>query len=82
MTGMRRDMTARVVPLGSREAGEPPCPPTVAERLALLTVLSRAAWALARLPLPSYTRATMPVHAAARKAPSAHGRRLPVTPSG
>jgi hypothetical protein len=54
-------MTVRIVPLRSREAGEPPCPPTVAERLALVTLLSHEAWVLARRPLPSYTRATMPV---------------------
>lgn len=54
-------MTGRVVPLGGREAGEPPCPPTVAERLALLARLSGEAWELTRRPLPSYTRSTMPV---------------------
>ncbi len=54
-------MTARVVPLGSPEAGEPPCPPTAAERIALVTLLSREAWVLARRPEPSYTRRTMPV---------------------
>ena len=54
-------MTARIVPLRSREAGEPPCPPTVPERIALLTLLSREAWELAGRPMPSYTRRTMPV---------------------
>jgi hypothetical protein len=54
-------MTARIVPLGSREAGAPPCPPSVPERLALVARLSREAWALARRPLPAYSRATMPV---------------------
>ncbi len=53
-------MTARVVPLGSKEASEPPCPPTVAERIALVTQLSSEAWALTRRPIPSYTRADMP----------------------
>jgi hypothetical protein len=57
----RRRMTARIVPLRSREASEPPCPPTAAERLALLASLSREAWALTGQPAPSYTRATMPV---------------------
>jgi hypothetical protein len=54
-------MTARVVPLRSREAGEPPCPPTLPERIALVTRLSREMWALTGRPFPSYSRATMPV---------------------
>jgi hypothetical protein len=61
MAANRRDMTARVVPLQSRDAGEPPCPPDIADRLALLAALSREAWELAGHPLPAYTRATMPV---------------------
>jgi hypothetical protein len=61
MTRDRRDMTSRVLPLGSREAGLPPCPPGVVERLALVTRLSREAWELSRRPTPSYTRATIPV---------------------
>jgi hypothetical protein len=61
MTNHRTDMTARVVPLRSREAGEPPCPPTASERIALVTRLSREMWALTGRPLPSYTRKTMPV---------------------
>jgi hypothetical protein len=54
-------MTSRVVPLESREAGEPPCPPSAEERLALMTRLSREAWELSRRATPSYTRATIPV---------------------
>lgn len=61
MSPDRSDMTARIVPLRSPEASQPPCPPTVAERIALLTLLSHEAWALARRPPPSYTRATMPI---------------------
>ena len=57
----RREMTARVVPLRSREASEPPCPPTAAERIALVTRLSREMWALSGKPLPTYTRSTMPI---------------------
>jgi len=57
----RRDITARVVPLRSREAGEPPCPSTAAERIALVTRLAREMWALSGKPRPRYTRATMPV---------------------
>ena len=61
---MRRDrsrMTARIVPLRSDEAGDSRVAGTAAERLALLAELSRRMWALTRLPVPSYTRATMPV---------------------
>jgi hypothetical protein len=61
MTSNRRDMTVRVVPLRSREAGEPPCPPTASERIALVTRLSREMWALTGRPFPSYSRDTMPV---------------------
>jgi hypothetical protein len=61
MTSDRRDMTARIVPLRSREASEPPCPPGLSGRIALVTRLSREMWALTGRPLPSYSRATMPV---------------------
>jgi hypothetical protein len=57
----RRDMTARVIPLDSREASEPPCPPTIAERLTLVMTLSQEAWDLSGRPQPDYTRATMPI---------------------
>lgn len=54
-------MRARVVPLSSREAGDARVVGTPAERVALVAELSRQAWALTGRPLPSYTRATMPV---------------------
>jgi hypothetical protein len=54
-------MTARVVPLGSREAGEAPAGGTPAERIALVARLSEDMWKLTRRPLPTYSRATMPV---------------------
>jgi hypothetical protein len=34
---------------------------TVDERVAAVAVLTSAAWALARRPFPTYSRATMPV---------------------
>lgn len=61
MTTDRVDMTARVVPLRSREASDPPCPPTSSERIALVTRLSREMWALTGRPFPAYSRDTMPV---------------------
>lgn len=57
----RKNLTARVVPLGSPEAGAPPCPPDPAGRIELLTRLSRESWELSGRPWPSYTRETMPV---------------------
>jgi hypothetical protein len=54
-------MTARIVPLGSDEAGDARVGGTVAERLALVGELSCRMWALTKQPVPSYTRATMPV---------------------
>jgi hypothetical protein len=61
MREKRRDMTARSVPLTSREAGESRVGGTPAERIAMVATLTRAAWALTGRPVPSYTRATMPV---------------------
>lgn len=61
MTKPRRDMTVRVVPLHSREAGEATVGGTIAERLALVARLSETSWALTGRPLPAYTRATIPV---------------------
>jgi hypothetical protein len=52
---------ARVVPLDSREAGTPPCPDAIPERLALAARLSQEAWALSGRPIPQYTRRTMPM---------------------
>ncbi len=54
-------MTARIVPLNSREAGEARVAGTIAERIALVAELSEMMWARTGRPLPSYTRATMPV---------------------
>ena len=51
----------RIVPLSSDEAEDAYVEGTLDERLALLTRLSRRAWAASGRPVPSYTRATMPV---------------------
>ena len=58
----RRDMTVRVVPVGSDEAGESRVAGTAAERVALVGRLSEEVWVRTHRPLPAYTRATMPVH--------------------
>lgn len=54
-------MTARVVPLHSAEAEDGRTGGTIEERLAAVDELTAEAWRLAGRPLPSYTRATMPV---------------------
>ena len=54
-------MTARVVPLTSIEAGDARMGGTPEERLAAVAELTAEAWRLAGLPLPAYTRATMPI---------------------
>lgn len=61
MATNRRDMTVRWVPLGSRDAGESRVYESVAERLQLVDQLSESGWALSQRPLPTYSRATMPV---------------------
>lgn len=60
-------MTARVVPLSSAEAADPRTGGTLEERLAAVAELSAEAWRLAGRPLPSYTRATMPIRLATLK---------------
>ena len=57
----RSQMTVRVVSLHSHEAGDARMGGTVAERVAVVAELTEMGWALARLPLPQYTRGTMPV---------------------
>lgn len=60
--GKRRpNVTARVVPLTSREAGDPRMGGTIEERVAAVAELTLEAWRLAGRPLPEYTRATMPI---------------------
>jgi len=66
-------MTVRIVTLGSTEADDVRMGGTVAERLEAVFQLTELGWALAKLPLPAYSRRTMPVvvttlaeHSAAR----------------
>lgn len=54
-------MTARVVPLSSREAGDARMGGTIEERVAAVAELTAEAWRLSGRPFPSYTRAMMPV---------------------
>ena len=61
MRKVRSDMTVRLVPLGSREAGDSRMGGTAAERVAAVAALTELAWKQSGRPLPSYTRATMPV---------------------
>ena len=57
----RPNLTVRVVPLSSPEAGDPRMGGTVEERVNAVAVLTETAWKLAGRPFPQYTRATMPV---------------------
>ena len=61
MRSHRREMTVRIVPLGSEEAADARVPGTAAERVALLAELSRQMWELSRRPMPAYSRSAMPV---------------------
>ena len=60
MQQRRGDMSARVVSLGSDEAGDSRMGGTVDERVAAVAALTAEAWRLAGRPLPSYVRSTMP----------------------
>jgi hypothetical protein len=61
MATARRDMTARVVPLRSHEAGDGRVGGTVVERVILVGKLSEASWTLTRRPWPTYTRDAIPI---------------------
>jgi hypothetical protein len=54
-------LPVRIVPLSSDEAEDSYVAGTIDERLALVARLSRRAWAATGRPMPSYTRATIPV---------------------
>ena len=60
MPQQRREMSARVVPLDSDEAGDSRMGGTVDERVAAVAALTAEAWRLAGRPFPRYVRATMP----------------------
>jgi len=59
---IRYDMTARILPRRSAEAASTYVVATRERRIAMVEELSAELWALAKLPLPSYSRAEMPVH--------------------
>lgn len=50
----------RRVRLGEEELTDPRDESTVDERIAMVWTLTRQQWAFAGLPLPSYTRCTIP----------------------
>lgn len=60
-------MTARVVPLSSPEAGDARMGGAAEQRLEAVAELTAETWRLAGRPLPTYTRATMPVVVATLK---------------
>ncbi|MEX0691636.1 MAG: hypothetical protein WD934_05295 [Gemmatimonadales bacterium] len=63
----RSHMTARVVALSSPAAGDPRMGGTAQQRLAAVAELTAEAWRLSGRPLPTYTRATMPIRVATLK---------------
>ncbi len=66
-------MTVRIVPLRSAEAGESRVAGTIDERVALVGILSEELWTRTQRPLPTYTRATMPVNIITLQAPTRRG---------
>lgn len=56
----RTQMTARVVALGSDDAGDARVPGSPTVRLAILADLRRRMWELTRRPYPTCSRGTMP----------------------
>lgn len=61
MPSQRREMTVRIVPLRSDEAGDGRVGGSPDERLTVLAELSRRMWELTGHPLPTYTRQTIPM---------------------
>lgn len=61
MPRIRHEMTVRIVPLRSHDAGDALVGGTAAERVRLVAELSEMQWQLTGRPLPTYTRATMPI---------------------
>ena len=61
-------MTVRLVPLRSAEGADSRVVGTAAERVALVGRLSEDAWKRTGRPLPTYTRATIPVKMTALRA--------------
>jgi hypothetical protein len=57
----RSNMTVRKFRLGDPEADDVRMGGTVAERIEALTALTAIAWETSKRPLPTYTRATMPI---------------------
>lgn len=70
MATRRDDMTVRVVPLHSAEAGDSRVGGTMAERIALVRALSEELWVRTQRPLPTYARSTMPFALIPLRAPS------------
>lgn len=74
MAPNRHHMTARVRSLREEGSGDVTAGATPAECVALVEELTREAWALARRPLPTYTRSTMPIRVVRLRTPIAENR--------
>jgi hypothetical protein len=60
MESDRHNMTVRIVPLNSQDAGDARVGGTVTERLALIAELSRRSWGLTGITTPTYARQVIP----------------------
>jgi hypothetical protein len=52
----RKEMTVRIVPLGSHEGQSAPIEGSVPERVAVVGELTKAGWAIAQMPMPDPNR--------------------------
>lgn len=57
----------RLVPRGEEASDDLSATTTVAERMAMMRPLALAAWSVAGLPLPEYTREQMPIRLVRRR---------------
>jgi hypothetical protein len=69
MAAARRQVTVRLVPLRSPEAGDSRVEGTPSERVALVGVLSAELWARTRQSFPNYERSATPICVVSRQAP-------------
>lgn len=60
MKNERENMTVRIVPLRSQEAGDARVGGSISERLALVAELSRRSWMFTGRPAPEYKREDIP----------------------
>ena len=65
-TSTRAQAPARVLRLTDRQVDDLSASTTAEERIAMVAVLSERMWEITGLPLPAYSRSTMPVRVVRR----------------